>query len=156
MSSGNNGRMALDFTPDDGYTEKGYIQAEPGLHGVLRFEYRPFLVDDRSRFMSSLENLSQDKQDLHVAQQLANRLQSWSLTGAKGEPVPVGLSAIRRLKPSIFYKLYSIVLGTLPSDIDPEWSSETLLENVQAEVDAPPAAIGAQREAVAEKNSEPG
>ena len=148
----------LDYTPDDGYTEKGYIKEEEGLHRALRFEYRPFLVTVRSRLVQQLDKLSQEKQDVRVAEELQKRLQSWSLADAEGAEVPLSLNVIQRLKPALFYKLYSIVLGTMPSDIDPEWNTETLMENVNAEAEAviAPVPIGLHKEIDAEKNSETG
>lgn len=155
MSGGNH---QLDYVPDDGYTESGFIKAIPGLHGDLRFEFRPFLVEERSRLLRKLENLAQEKQDAIVAKTFTERLKSWDLKDRKGEAVKVSLNAARRLKPQLFYRLWAILLGTDASDVDPEWEAEHILEEAESEIEAAdgPAPVGVVKELAAEKNSEPG
>ena len=38
-----------NMIPDDGYTEPGFITARPGLHGELRFTFRPILIQDQAK-----------------------------------------------------------------------------------------------------------
>lgn len=144
----------LNWVPNDGYTDKGFVKAEAGLHGEFRFTYRPFLVEERGKLLRQVESMPQEKQDAKGATELKERLVSWSLVNGKAAAVPISLDVIRRLKPALFYKLYSIVLGTMASDLDPEWEEATLLENIDAEIDAGPAPIGTVKEANAEKNSD--
>ena len=150
------GNHQLNFVPDDGYTELGFIKATPGLHGDLRFTFRPFLVEERSKLLRQIENLDQEKQDAIVAQTFYERLTQWDLTDQKGTRVPVSLRAARRLKPTLFYRLWAILLGTDASDLDPEWSTEETTDLLESEVEANegPAPIGVVQEIAAEKNSE--
>lgn len=150
------GNHQLNFVPDDGYTEKGFIKATPGLHGDLRFEYRPFLVGPRSKLLRELESLAQEKQDAILAMTFVDRLTEWDLKDQEGNPVPVTLDKARRLKPSLFYRLWAILLGTDASDLDPEWDNEETADLLESEVEANegPAPIGVRQEIAAEKNSE--
>jgi len=143
------------WIPDDGYTESGYVEAKPGLHGEFRFTYRPLLTETRSRLLRSFDNLKAEEQDLIVAKTLAERVASWSLTKQSGEAVPVAVDNVRRLKPAIFFRLWSVVLGTEPSDLDPAWETEQKVEAVTTllEAAAAPAPVGVVREAGNEKNS---
>lgn len=150
-----NGNHTLNFVPDDGYTEKGFIKATPGLHGDLRFEYRPFLVEERSKLLRQLESLAQEKQDAIVAKTFSERITAWDLQDKDGKEIPVSMNVARRLKPSLFYRLWAIILGTDASDLDPEWSNEQKTDLLESEVEANegPAPIGVVQEIAAEKNS---
>ena len=114
----------LNYTPEDGYTEPGYIRAEEGLHGELRFSFRPILVEQQAPLVVSLETMKPVEKVRRIAQVIAEQVNQWSLTDAQGDPVPVTEKTTRRLKFSVFYRLWGIVLGTEPTDIDPEWSQE--------------------------------
>lgn len=153
-----NGNHTLNFVPDDGYTESGFIKAIPGLHGELRFDFRPFLVEERSKLLRELENLAQEKQDAIVAKTFVERLKNWDLKDRDGNAVRVSLGAARRLKPQLFYRLWAILLGTEASDADPEWETQHILEEAENEIEAAnsPAPIGVVKETAAEKNSESG
>ncbi len=150
-----NGNHTLSFVPDDGYTEKGFIKSIPGLHGDLRFEYRPFLVEERSKLLSGFDKLEQEKQDVIVARTFSERITAWDLQGKDGEEIPICLHIARRLKPALFYRLWAIILGTDASDLDPEWSSEEKTDLLESEIEANegPAPIDVKREIAAEKNS---
>lgn len=153
-----NGNHRLSFVPDDGYTEEGFIKGTPGLHGDLRFTYRPFLVEERSKLLRELESLAQEKQDAIVAKTFTERLTHWNLKDQKGAVVSVSINIARRLKPSLFYRLWAILLGTDASDLDPEWASEQRTDLLESEIEANerPAPVGMVREIAAEKNSESG
>jgi hypothetical protein len=118
-----------NYIPDDGYTEPGYIAAIPGLHGPLQFKFRPTLVADQPRWARGSEsNVSDAVWDQQCAGLMAERIVSWSLVSPKGEPVPICASSLLRLKPKIFTKLFGILLGVNPSDIDPKWDNQQVEE----------------------------
>lgn len=135
--------------PSDGYTEPGYVAERPGLHGELRFVFRPMLVEDQSKIMRALEKASNDGWAVKAARVVADRVREWSLTE------PIKAEQVLRLKPALFSRLYGIVLGTDASDIDPQWPTEQKAEAVEDDIDALLAGktAGAAREERNEKNS---
>jgi hypothetical protein len=118
----------LDFIPDDGYTEEGYIKAEPFIHGELRFRFRPRLVEEKSQILDQADaagrNGESDKFDQRVAKMLSLAVAEWSLKDSKGGTVAISARTILQLKPRLNYKLYQIVMGMIPTDIDPNWPAE--------------------------------
>ena len=140
------------FIPDDGYTEQGYIEAKPGLHGEFRFSYRPLLAEDRSRILRTMNEMSDEKQDVVVAKTLAERIMSWD------NPKPVTMEQARRLLPAVFYQVWGIVLGTSPSGLDPRWDEDRKVGEVENLVEAATVGVpvGAAREVSDEKNSDAG
>ncbi len=154
----NSNHQPLSYVPDDGYTEEGFIKGSPGLHGDLRFEFRPFIAEARSKLLRTQQEMAEEKRDVSIAQALVEHLVSWDLRDAKGGQIKVTVDVARRLKPILFYRLWAILLGTEASDLDPEWDDDEATEQVAIEeiAQAMPAPVGVARETVAEKNSEPG
>lgn len=105
---------------DDGYTEAGFIRAEPGLFDCdLRFAYRPMLPEERDSVAEGIERRKAHEAVQLVARTIAAHVSEWDLRDAKGEPVPVGERTIRRLRPRLFDRLYFVISGRQPSDPDP-------------------------------------
>ncbi len=148
----------LDYTPNEIYTQDGFIAASPGLHGELQFTYRPFLMEDRARYMVQVEKLPLAQQYGKAAAELGKRLASWSLENPDGTPLKITTDNVRRVKPALLDRLWLIVLGIEASDIDPQWDTEQTEEHVEAieEAAAAPAPIGDVLEEKAAKNSNPG
>lgn len=111
--------MRSDFL-DDGYTEKGYIAAEPGLHGALRFEFRPMLLAQRTPLLDRWEKLEPTKRDAIMAEFVTPNLLSWSLTDARGATVPISAANVLRLRPALQGKLVNVIMGLAAGDMDPE------------------------------------
>jgi len=137
-----------------GYTEKGFVKAEKGIHGELRFEFRPVLVTDRSAHVSAIDGMKADAFDRKTAEVIEQHLISWDVTNAKGQPVPPTRINILRLKPRLFAKLYSIILGFEPSDIDSQWDQDATDQLVETSYDAAieKQTVGAVREEQDSKN----
>lgn len=107
----------LDYIPE-GYTEEGYIREVPGLHGSVRFTFRPMLVVERAAlFGQRMLSLSDELQDRRCADVLCGLLVSWSLTDTEGRPLAVTAENILRLKPALFQRMLAIVAGVEPSDL---------------------------------------
>lgn len=115
----------LNYIPDDGYTEPGYIDPQPLLHGALRFSFRPMITEERAKLLAAVENMSGDAYDRMAADMMAKKLVEWDLVDAKGEPVPISARIVLRLKPALFNTLYKIMLGFDATDRDPDWQDET-------------------------------
>jgi hypothetical protein len=110
----------------DGYTQSGFIAPWPLMHGSLRFAYRPALVEERSQLSEAAATLKSHLYDRQVAMFTAQKIVLWDLTDVAGRDVAVSADALLRLQPALFVKLHRIVLGWIPSDIDPAWPAETL------------------------------
>jgi hypothetical protein len=68
--------------------------------------------------------------------------------------VEIAREAIDRLQPELFLKLYRIVLGYSPSDVDPQWPAEQqeeLGDDIRA-AEAAGRTVGELREERDEKN----
>lgn len=110
-------QQLLDYIPE-GYTEEGYIREAPGLHGPVRFTFRPMSVVERAALFSQrMLALPEELQDRRCADVLCGQLVSWSVLDAQGEPLALTAENILRLKPALFQRLLAIVSGLEPSDI---------------------------------------
>lgn len=107
----------------DGYTEKGYIRAVPGLYGELRFEFRPVLPQSRTVLLREIAKRPDQEQEPQVAHVIAKQVVSWDVTN-NGQPVPITPANVLRLRPSLFQKLWGIVTNLEPSDLDPKSTPE--------------------------------
>lgn len=145
----------LDVIPDDGYTEPAYIKAMNGVHGEIRFTYRPMLIQEQSKATAEAAEAGRAKPERYdrvCAERLAKHLLSWSIRGADGRPLAIEVNTLLRIKPMVFLRLWAIVLGTQASDIDPEWSEEQEAETAADGDDAGPAPLGRERTEADEKN----
>lgn len=119
----------------DGFTQRGYIKAVEGLHGELRFTFRPMLPEDvevLEAFRDRYGVTSPDKARAKIAIETFKRLAGWSVM-ADGKPLPLSEGNVRRMRMPLQSKLYHIVACLSATDIDPEWSDgledlEPLLE----------------------------
>ena len=112
------------------------------------------LSAQRSALIETAERTTADQFDGQARELLADKLVEWDLVNPAGQPVNIGREAIDRLQPELFLKLYRIVLGYNPSDVDPEWPSEQQ-EELAADARAAEAAgktVGEVREERHEKN----
>jgi len=114
----------LNYTPDDGYTEPGYIKPVIGLHGEFRFRFRPMLTEEYSHLIAASDEMSGQAYDRKAADMMLGKLTEWNLSDGKGVLVPITQKTILRLKVALFNKLYKIITGTDATDIDPLWSDD--------------------------------
>ena len=102
---------------DDGYTEKGHIDAETGIHGPLDFEYRPMIVSVQGRL---LEKKGSDDFTEACCKLLGSakdgHLKDWSLVNSKKEKVAITPDNLKRVRPRLFDKLWQIIAGLRASD----------------------------------------
>lgn len=106
----------------DGFTQEAYIAERPGLHGELRFSYRPMLpesVDDIEAHRSTKKGSEDTKL---VAAAVADRIVR--LEDGVGTEIEPTVESVRRLRYGILYKVYNIIAGFEPSDLDPRWDSK--------------------------------
>ena len=128
--------MKLTHIIPDGYDEPGYIAEQAGLHSAVRFVYRPMLAEERD----TLARASAGKQPAEyykvMAAAMASRIVSWDVVGVKDEALPVAASSIRTLRPRLFDRLYAIICGDSPSDVDPKASAQVRDEEAEAALQA--------------------
>lgn len=117
------------------YIEPGYIEAMSGLYDApLRFEFSPLLPEERADHLDKTDRLTGGvKKQQAFAAVIAERVKKWDLVDGHGDPVSVQPVNVLRLKPSLFSRLYGIILGVDPSDIDPQWPQEEKATATEAE-----------------------
>jgi hypothetical protein len=147
-----------NYVPSDGYSIPGFIDERDGIIEAVRFVYRPISADMQSSFNASLA-LLQDTPNNPAnfrkrAEIVKGRLVSWDVKDDKGAVLPITTAEVRKLSPELFWKLFGIVFGTIPTDIDPQWADEQQEEESRLAADAAQegVTVGAVREAADEKN----
>lgn len=110
--------MRSDYI-NDGYTEEGFIAAVPGLHGELRFKYRPFLVEEEFVLSTAAEKMDPAKGHRAYVSAIAARLVEWSLADRNGKTVEIAAASVGKLCIPLWYRLKTIMRGLGPLDIDP-------------------------------------
>ena len=148
----------LNYTPEDGYTEPGFIRAEEGLHGDLRFLFRPLLVERQAAIITSLETMKSGPKVRKIARVLAEQITDWSLIDGQRDPVPVTEATASSVLTLDKRRRKGIVLGTEPTDIDPQWeqertNEEQAFQSQAAESETP---VGQVKEEAHRKNSNGG
>lgn len=146
--------MASDYI-NDGYTRSGYIAEVKGLHGELRFKYRPFLAEEDIVLAAATEQMNAASSYRNYVAAVASRITEWSLADSAGNQVPINASTVTRLAIPVWYKLKAIMLGIQPSDEDPkagETDKQKEAETALAAVIAG-GTVGQITEASDEKNS---
>lgn len=143
-----------------GFIKDGRINEVIGLHGSMRFKFKPMRVVKRDEcYVTIREN--RDKPEVYnafVALAVAESLTTWDVKD-EGKPVPITARNILDGLPSAqFDKLYEIVNGTRPSDPDMDGSPQrnadwrgSLLQSI-----ANGTAFADEQEARVTGNSSPG
>jgi hypothetical protein len=106
------------FIPD-GYEEQGYIAERPRMFPALRFVYRPMIAEDRDVIITQSGRKPPAEYHKVLRAAMVSRMKEWNATDDKGQPLPISSTTLRNLRPRLFDRLYSIVSGDEPSDIDP-------------------------------------
>jgi hypothetical protein len=104
---------------DDGYTEEAYIAARAGFYGEHRFKYRPMLAKATAAMAEKADrsldgSIADDRADA-----IAKHLLLWDMRDSKGSLVPITAANLKRLKPTLFMRLFNLLAGYDPSDADP-------------------------------------
>lgn len=128
---------------DDGYTDQGYIAAVPGLHGELRFEYRPVPYRDRTIITDAVRSKPPAEAAATVAATIARFLVSWSFA----EKIEV--KNILRLRPRLVDGIYYRIMGAEASDPDP---NESFAVSTDADAELSAILDNTTKEEVAVKN----
>jgi hypothetical protein len=108
----------------DGFTRKGFIKEVAGLHGELRFNYRPMLPEQRNAVRRLVSGEKGDKGDVLLRTAIAEQLVDWSAENDEGRSIAIGPEGVRRLPPALYDRLYLIVSGMDASDPEPDATNE--------------------------------
>jgi hypothetical protein len=128
--------MKLTHTIPDGYEEPGYIAEQPGLYPEVRFVYRPMRVDERDTLARASSGKQPSEYCKILAAAMASRIVSWDLNAADGNALAVCAATAFTLRPRLFDRLYGIICGDSPSDIDPKAAPQARNEEAEAALQA--------------------
>jgi hypothetical protein len=151
-------RKQQNYVPNDGYNLPGFVDAREGINEAARFLYRPISADQQASYTATLALLQDTPTNpanfRKRAEIIRGRLVSWDLKDDKGAPLTITAAELRKLSPELFWKVYGIVFGSVPTDIDPQWSEEEQAEEAHLADQAAQegVSVGAVREAESEKN----
>jgi hypothetical protein len=138
----------------DGYTRTFFIAPMEGIHEGLSGSYRPLLAEQVEAIQESSEKAKSAATGLHlVASAVTKQLVSWSEIDSSEKPVEIAFESVRRLPYKLLHRLYRVIAGLEPSDIEetatPEEASD-YIKDLEAEVAGQ--LPGLARETAAEKN----
>lgn len=126
----------------DGYTQPGYIKPVEGLHGGLRFSYRPMLPEAVEVLETYRDKYGMDqpeKMRAKMAKEVHRQLEGWDVM-FDGSPAPLTEENVRRVRMSLQSKLYGVVAGLAGTDIDPEWIDD--LDDIESLTESPVEKLG--------------
>jgi hypothetical protein len=106
----------------DGQTRAGYIAAVPGLHGALRFGFRPMTFEQVELAEDALGKQKTVPKRVAVVQGIiATQLTDWDAVDANGSETRHGSPAVlSKLHPLVVNRLYAILTGRQASDPLPD------------------------------------
>jgi hypothetical protein len=102
-------------------TSKAFVRAVAGLYPDVRFTYRPALVEEREIVIAPNRDAKPDAIVRKTAAFVADKLAEWDVKDSKGNAVEKSAANLLRLQPALYDRFVGIVLGYLPTDIDPTW-----------------------------------
>ena len=114
--------------PDQGYTEEAYVGSRAGFHESIEFTFCPMLPEEQYEFLASIGKFSGRTKALLIAKAVAPRIKSWSIPETAISP-----ASFARLNPELFDRLYGIIIGTYPTDLNPKWDTSKKSEEVDAD-----------------------
>lgn len=109
---------------DDGYVQPVFLVEAEGLHGALRFEFRPVLFEELAAYYRDAKKLKDAEADRFAVTWAAGRLISWDARDARGQPVTIDAAKVARLHPNLFFRVMAVLRGDEAGDLDPLWTKE--------------------------------
>lgn len=122
----------------DGYTRSGYIRADRGFYGPLKFRYRPMLAAIRQEYLYLIQAANQPRGEKQTGDSvglvtlaidiITKQCQQLTLVQPSGKllpvitdgvPTPTIVGILGDLEPNLLFKLRDICLGIVPSDEEP-------------------------------------
>jgi len=119
---------------EDGYTRDGYLAGSDGRYEAIRFTYRPMLPNEVTQYERKCSNDTKgDTGDMGAAI-VTKHLRSWSEVDDAEKPVPLEFNNVRRLHPFLLIAVENIIKGYIPSDRDPDKSTDKETEDAVASI----------------------
>jgi hypothetical protein len=141
--------MDLAFI-NDGYIKRGFIKAVPGLYPSVSFEFRPTTAAQAEIiFGQSRRETNDDRVTTFHSNVIKKHLVSWDVKDYKGNLVPIETDKIRSLHPSIFQKVFSIIVGSTATE---DAAQDTVESRSDADMDYEAILNGMSKEAAEVKN----
>ena len=106
----------------DGFTQDGFIAESEGLHGELRFKFRPMLPEEYELLELFRQSNPGDPRRVGAKEreEIASRLKAWSEVDNTNTSVPINADVLKMLRPELWYKLLAVVIGQRRTDDDPK------------------------------------
>jgi hypothetical protein len=107
----------------DGLTQDGYISEVHGLHGELRFSFRPMLPEQVEKWEAYADrNAIKNAEDCRarLGRILSQQVVTWSLVGPDGAPDDITEINCRRLRTVLQQKLYRIIACIDATEFPPD------------------------------------
>lgn len=138
-----------NFIPD-GYTTTGYIAERPGVYFESRFSYRPVLHGERNKITADIGSAKDSNTGSMVIYTVLERqLVDWDQVDRNNKPLKPTKTNIARMAPEFIERLFNVVCGFGPSDIDPAKKTVEVpaVDELAALLEGGQAATDAQQEA---------
>lgn len=104
----------------DGYTLDGCIKPAPGLHDGCTFRYRIILTAKRAEIVRKMERETDAQRSEAVsAVAMAQHIVEWDIVDDKQKPLDITASNLLHLQPTLYRRLWGIIIGMEPSDLKP-------------------------------------
>lgn len=106
---------------EDGCTLDGFVKAERGMYPDVHFKYRPLTATERATVMKKINDSSAAEGEIVSAKMIAGRVLEWDIEGRRADQtLEITADNCLRLKPRLLARLYWIITGDQPSDIQIE------------------------------------
>lgn len=105
---------------EDGYNTTGKIEAKPGFHPELNFEFRRMTQPEilalgrKQNLLKSQGDKGMPQLERLAAQVIVDHVKMWDLQKQNGDPVDITIENVQRVERHLFGSLYKVVLGEDP------------------------------------------
>lgn len=106
-----------------GIVVPGFIKAERGHHGGIKFLYLPLTSPENGDLseqvyrLNKFENVTNGPAARHVSEEIAKRIKWWSEENDDGSPAPINGEEFASLHPTLWRDVTAIVRGYTASDM---------------------------------------
>jgi hypothetical protein len=115
---------------DDGYTQTGYIKAEPGAHPDCLFKYRPMLSTPQYVFICELRDALPETAMALSYKVVATQIVSWDIHDRLNKQIDVKPEEMPRIEKRLFRKIRDVIAGLAVSDVMPDEPAKETAEKI--------------------------
>lgn len=106
----------LGFVPDDGYSERVWINASTCVYPRVEFEFRPMIQPELVNYDKHAAKLTGMALRSFVAGLIAAKIKTWDLKDAAGAVLPITEETCLKLKDPLFHRLFGVVSNQQGAD----------------------------------------